>query len=114
MRLGQMPPGYFAMVMFTSIVSLACHFMGLAFLALVLFWMNVGFTLILWCLSLLRLTFYPCRVLDDLQSHFRGVEFFTVIAGTRILGGKVVINKSQRIQKSQTLRGAGTEDLRSS
>ena len=36
MRLGQMPPGYFAMVMFTSIVSLACHFMGLAFLALVL------------------------------------------------------------------------------
>lgn len=80
MRLDRMSPGYFALVMSTGIVSLACHLMGLAIPALVLFWMNVGFYLILWCLSLLRLTFYPRRVLDDLQSHSRGVGFFTVIA----------------------------------
>jgi cobalamin synthase len=30
-----MPPGYFALVRSTGIVSLACHLMGLAFLALV-------------------------------------------------------------------------------
>ncbi len=42
MRLDQMPPGYFALVMSTGIVSLACHLMGFAFLALVLFWMNLS------------------------------------------------------------------------
>jgi len=60
--------------------------MGFPVLALVLFWMNVGFYLILWCLSLLRLIFYPRRVLDDFQSHTRGVGFFTGIAGTCLLG----------------------------
>jgi tellurite resistance protein TehA-like permease len=77
--------------MSTGIVSLACHFMGLAILALVLFWMNVGFYLILWCLSLLRLTFSPRSVLKDLQSHSRGVGFFTVTAGTCILGSQCLI-----------------------
>jgi len=91
MRLDQMSPGYFALVMSTGIVSLACHLMGCAVPALVLFWMNVGFYLILWCLSLLRLTFYPRLVLDDLQSHSRGVGFFTVIAGTCILGSQCLI-----------------------
>lgn len=86
-----MPPGYFALVMSTGIVSLACHLMGLAFLALALFWMNVGFYLIPWCLSLLRLIFYPRSVLEDLQSHSRGVGFFTVTAGTCILGSQCVI-----------------------
>ncbi len=89
--LDQMSPGYFALVMSTGIVSLACHLMGLAFLALILFWVNIGFYLILWCLSLLRLTFYPRSVLQDLQSHSRGVGFFTVIAGTCILGSQCII-----------------------
>ena len=73
-----MPPGYFALVMSTGIVSLACHLLGLAWLALILFWLNVGFYLIIWCLSLLRLGFYPRSVLKDLQSHSRAMEFFTV------------------------------------
>ena len=91
MRLDQMVPGYFALVMSTGLVSLTCHLMGFRFPALVLFWMNVGFYLILWCLSLLRLIFYPRRVLDDFQSHTRGVGFFTVIAGTCLLGSQCLI-----------------------
>jgi tellurite resistance protein TehA-like permease len=37
MRLDQMSPGYFALVMSTGIVSLACHLMGFPVPTLVLF-----------------------------------------------------------------------------
>lgn len=106
--LEQMPPGSFALVMSTGIVSLACHLMGLAFPALVLFWLNVGFTLILWCLSLLRLIFSPRRVLEDVQSHSRGVGFFTMIAGTCILGSQcLIVLKAQRWGVALLCLGAG-------
>ena len=108
MRLDQMSPGYFALVMSTGIVSLACHLMGGAVPALVLFWMNAGFYLILWCLSLQRLIFYPRRVLDDFWSHSRGVGFFTVIAGTCILGSQcLILLKAQAWGLALLCLGAG-------
>jgi tellurite resistance protein TehA-like permease len=81
-----MPPGYFAMVMSTGIVSIACHLLGFWFLAVPLFWLNLALYLILWLLTFLRLVFYPRQMFADLTSHTRGVEFFTMIAGTCILG----------------------------
>ena len=44
--------------------------MSFAVPALVLFWINIGFYLILWCLSLLRSTFSPRRVLAASGPHF--------------------------------------------
>ena len=75
-----MPPGYFAMVMSTGIVSIACHLLGFWFLAVPLFWLNLALYLILWLLTFLRLVFYPRQMFADLTSHTRGVEFFTIIA----------------------------------
>jgi len=69
--LGPDAPGYFARLV-TGIVP------GLPLMARFLpglFWMNIRFALILWCLSLLRLTFSLRRVLDDLQSHSRAWDF---------------------------------------
>ena len=83
-----MPLVYFAMVMSTGIVSIACHLLGFWFLAVSLFWLNLALYLILWLLTLWRLVFYPRQMFADLTSHTRGFEFFTMIAGTCILGNQ--------------------------
>ena len=38
-----MHPAYFAMVMATGIVSIACHLLGMPVVALALFWLNIVF-----------------------------------------------------------------------
>jgi tellurite resistance protein TehA-like permease len=86
-----LPPAYFALAMSTGIVSLACHLLGFRSLALLLFWLNVGFYFILWLLFIMRLIFYHQEMLADFQSHARGVGFFTMVAGTCILGSQFVI-----------------------
>jgi tellurite resistance protein TehA-like permease len=86
-----MPPAYFALVMSTGIVSIACHLLGFWFLATSLFWLNLGLYLALWLLTLLRIGFYPQQIWADLRSHTRGVGFFTIIAGTAIVGSQLVI-----------------------
>ena len=86
-----MPPGYFALVMSTGIISLACQFMGNQVLALALFGVNGAFFIILWCLTLLRLGFFPGEVCRDLASHAVGLQFFTLVAGTGILGTQCLL-----------------------
>lgn len=86
-----MPPAYYALVMSTGIISIACHLLGFWFLAIPLFWLNLAFYLILWLLTLWRLFCYPRQFLADFTDHTRGVEFFTVIAGTCILGNQCVL-----------------------
>ena len=86
-----MPPAYFAMVMATGIVSIACHLLGFWFFAVPLFWLNLIFFLVLWVLLILRLIFYHRQLFADLTSHTRSVGFFTIIAGTCILGNQMLI-----------------------
>jgi tellurite resistance protein TehA-like permease len=86
--IASMPPAYFALVMSTGIVSIACHLLGFWFLAVPLFWLNLALYLILWLLTFLRLICYPRQIISDFTSHTRGVEFFTIIAGTCILGNQ--------------------------
>lgn len=86
-----MPPAYFALVMSTGIVSIACHLLGFWFLALPLFWLNLALYLILWLLTLCRLVCYPRQLLADFTSYSRGVGFFTMVAGTGILGNQFVL-----------------------
>jgi tellurite resistance protein TehA-like permease len=90
-QIAEMPPASFAVVMSTGIVSIACHLLGWEFLALTLFWLNLGLFLTLWCLTLLRLGFYPWQIWADLRSHTRSVGFFTMIAGTAIMASQLVI-----------------------
>jgi tellurite resistance protein TehA-like permease len=86
-----LPPSYFDLVMSTGIVSIACHLLGYGFLAMLLFWLNVACYAILWLLFSLRLARNHREMLADFASHDRGVGFFTIVAGTCILGGQLVL-----------------------
>jgi tellurite resistance protein TehA-like permease len=86
-----MSPAYFALVMSTGIVSIACHALGFRYLAESLFWLNIGLFVILWLLFLIRLALYHQDILADFKSHSRGVGFFTMVAGTCILGTQFAV-----------------------
>ena len=84
-------PGYFALVMATGIISIATHLLGMKTLALFLLVINVISYVILWLLLLLRLILFFSRVRADITDHVRGPGFFTVVAGTCVLGSQLVI-----------------------
>jgi tellurite resistance protein TehA-like permease len=84
-------PAYFALVMATGIVSIACHLLGMDSLAFPLFYLNQFFYLVLWILTLTRLIRHPKRLLDDLSNHRVGAGFLTIVAGTNVLGSQFVI-----------------------
>jgi tellurite resistance protein TehA-like permease len=89
--LADMSPAYFAMVMATGIVSLAARMQGLPGLASALFWLNVAAWMVLWLLTVLRLARFPRRFFGDMVDHLRGPGFFTMVAGTSVLGSQVAI-----------------------
>lgn len=86
-----MHPSYFAMVMATGIVSIACHLLGFAIIARILLWLNIVFYAALWALTLVRCVRFPRRVQADLLHHGRSVGFFTTVAGTCVLGSQFLI-----------------------
>jgi tellurite resistance protein TehA-like permease len=87
----ELPPAYFAMVMATGIVSIASHHMGLSFVSVPLVWLNTACYVLLWGLTLARLALKPRRFIGDLNQHLSGVGFFTMVAGTCVLGSQFVI-----------------------
>lgn len=84
-------PGIFALVMATGIISIACNLLGFKTLALVLFQLNKAAFLVLWLMVLGRLIFYPQQLAADLKSHGRAPGFFTLVAGTCVLGSQYVL-----------------------
>ncbi|HNS51011.1 MAG TPA: tellurite resistance/C4-dicarboxylate transporter family protein [Anaerolineae bacterium] len=89
-------PGYFALVMATGIVSIACHLLGFEWLAQALFLVNKVAYGTLWALLLLRLLLYPKQLLADLTDHVRGPGFFTLVVGTCVLGNQFVLLEGNR------------------
>lgn len=85
------PPAYFAMVMATGIVSIACNLLGMRTIAISLFWLNLGAYVIIWILTLLRLFLCTKEFLADLIDHKKGPGFFTTIAGTCVLGSQFAL-----------------------
>lgn len=79
-------PGYFALVMATGVVSIACHFMGLRVVAVALVAVNWLAYAILWALTVLRAFRFRDALLRDVSDHLRAPGFFTIIAGTCVLG----------------------------
>jgi tellurite resistance protein TehA-like permease len=84
--LAALHPAYFALVMATGIVSIACQLLGFGPISVALLWANNVFYVILWILTGLRVQRYPDRIKADLTNHGRAVGFFTVVAATSILG----------------------------
>ena len=89
--LENLSPAYFGMVMATGIVSLAAHQSGMPVLAMVLFAVNIAAYVILWGLTVLRLIRFPRRFSHDLVDHLRAPGFFTMVAGSSVLGSQCVI-----------------------
>ncbi|MEZ5319468.1 MAG: tellurite resistance/C4-dicarboxylate transporter family protein [Vicinamibacterales bacterium] len=87
----QLFPGYFALVMATGIVSVASHLLGLEWVARALVVVNVAAYAWLSGLLAARVIAFPRRVLDDLRDHGRGPGFFTVVAGTCVLGTQLLV-----------------------
>ena len=84
-------PGYFALVMATGIISIACFLLGMQTLSLVLLVIDVIAFVVLCFLLLLRLLLFFPRVAADIQDHVKGPGFFTVVAGTCVLGSALLI-----------------------
>jgi tellurite resistance protein TehA-like permease len=89
--LAGMHPAYFAMVMATGIVSIASHLLEFHTIARVLFWSNILFYSVLWVLTFIRCARYWQNVKADLLHHGRSVGFFTIVAGTCVLGSQFLI-----------------------
>lgn len=87
----QLHPAYFALVMATGIVSIAAQMSGFAGIANVLMWVNVVAFAALWTMTLTRLLLFPRALLRDLTDHGRGVGFFTIAAGTGVLGSQLIL-----------------------
>ncbi|MEW5957979.1 MAG: tellurite resistance/C4-dicarboxylate transporter family protein [Chloroflexota bacterium] len=84
-------PGYFALVMATGIISIAAYLLELTPIAWALLAVNLAAYGVLWLLLLFRLVGYLPQVVADILDHGRGPGFFTVIAGTCVLGSQLVI-----------------------
>ena len=89
--LADLSPSNFGAVMATGIVSIAMHLLGWPLLARALLWLNLLLYMVLWLLTLLRIVRHPRRVLDDVMDHARSPGFFTIIAGTGVLGSQFVL-----------------------
>lgn len=84
-------PGYFALVMATGVVSIACHFMELRPVALALIGVNWVAWPALWALTILRAVRFRSELMRDVSDHQRAPGFFTIVAGTCVLGTQNVV-----------------------
>ena len=84
-------PGYFGLVMATGIVSVAAHLLAMPRIAWALLAVNLGAYAVLAAMLVFRLLAYFPQVVDDLNSHARGPGFFTVVAGTCVLGSEIAV-----------------------
>jgi tellurite resistance protein TehA-like permease len=84
-------PASFAIVMATGIVSVAGQLRGMPAVAMSLLALNVGFYVVLWIATLIRVVHYRRQLMADLLDHNRCVGFFTVVAATCVLGNQFVV-----------------------
>lgn len=79
-------PAYFALVMATGVVSIACQLLAIPFFPKALLVVNWAAYAVLLLLTVLRIIRFPARITGDLSNHQRAPGFFTIVAGTCVLG----------------------------
>ena len=84
-------PAYFAMVMATGVVAIAANWFHLRWIAVPLGLLNVVVFAVLAVMTGARVLFYPSAFWRDLTDHTRGVGFFTIVAGTGVLGTEFIL-----------------------
>jgi tellurite resistance protein TehA-like permease len=77
--------------MATGILSTSAYLLERKSLAMVLFQINKAAYGILWILTIIRFFLFPKRVAADLIDHGRGSGFFSIVAGTCVLGSQFVL-----------------------
>jgi len=91
--LATLDPGYFALVMATGIVSVACRLLGITVLAEVLLVATaVGFVILLLA-YLTRALRFPHRFAATLRAPSSAVALFTVVAGTNVLATALLAHR---------------------
>lgn len=83
-------PAYFALVMSTGIISVAAKLLGFTGIAYALFYINIVAYAILLPMLVLRVIFYWDCLYKDLSNPKLSFVFFTVAAGTNVLGAQFV------------------------
>ena len=84
-------PGYFALVMATGIVSIACHLLAIPAAPSVLLGVNWIAYAALFTLTLVRLFKFPAQALNDASDFKRAPGFFAIVAGTCMLGAQTMV-----------------------
>ena len=84
-------PASFSVVMGTGITAIACKLNNLPVLAVGLTWLTVLVFVILALLTLARLIYFHRELFADLKDFDRGPGFFTIVAGTAILGNQMLM-----------------------
>src|SRR3546814_18622333 len=95
--LADFPPGCFAFVMATGIVSVAAHLLEVPWVPVALFALNLGAYLLLWAITLARLLGFPAALLHDLARHAVAPSFLTTVAATRVLGVQFALLDRQSV-----------------
>lgn len=84
-------PAYFSLVMATGIVSIAGHLQGFYFVSLPLYWFNFAAYALLWVMTAWRIARFPRRFCADFTDHSLSPGFFTIVAGTGVLGSQLIL-----------------------
>lgn len=79
------------MVMSTGIISISCYLLEMDLIAIILFWSNTWFYLSLCFFTILRIIFHSKEFFQDLVDHQKGPGFFTMVAGSCILGSQMIL-----------------------
>ena len=87
----QLHPAAFALVMSTGIVSLAAFYLDYHLVANVLYGLNLVFYIALWAMLIGQILFYTQNFKADFLSHEMGPAYFTIVAGSGVLGSQVFI-----------------------
>lgn len=89
--LRNLPPAYFALVMATGIIAIACRLNGWEPLAWVLFGISLIAYTVLWGFTVGRAVLFPRVMLADLCSHSVAPGFFTTVAATSLIGSQFIV-----------------------
>jgi tellurite resistance protein TehA-like permease len=84
-------PGYFALVMATGIISIAAHLLGFATIAIILFWTNIVFVIVLTVFFFGRIIFFFPSIKNDFQDYQKAPGFFTFVAAICIVGNQLLL-----------------------
>jgi len=95
--LKNLSPAYFTLVMGTGVISISAEMLHLTLLASVLLGLNIAFYSILWIMNIGRILRYPAEMFADFANVQKGSGFLTVVAGSCVLGGQLVILENQTI-----------------